>query len=101
MDKGSGFTGGAVGRDDSALSFIDNINKLYQHSGYDLGTADLAWLKNATLNAGKGLIGSRNKNALEGYFSMFVNFLMFDDAYNIVEDSFSDYLNNLQSNISV
>ena len=101
LDKGSGFTGGAVGRDDSALSFIDNVNKLYQHSGYNLSTTDLAWLKNATLNAGKGLIGSRNKNALEGYFSMFVNFLMFDDAYNIVEDSFSDYLNNLQGNISV
>ena len=53
---------------------------LYTRSGSNLSKADLAWLKVATLNAGQGLIGSRNKQALEGYFAMFVDYLMFDDA---------------------
>ena len=101
LDKGSGFTGGSIGRNDSALSFIDNINMLYTRSGSNLSKADLAWLKVATLNAGQGLIGSRNKQALEGYFAMFVDYLMFDDAQNIVADAFSDYSKTLDDTINV
>ena len=52
LDKGSGFTGGALGKGDSALSFIDNIKNIYAHSGNNLSMTDLAWLKLAVLNAG-------------------------------------------------
>ena len=32
---------------------------------------------------------------------MFVNFLMFDDAYNIVADAFSNYIETLSGTIGV
>lgn len=88
-ETGAGFTGGSVGKEDSVLSFLENLFNLYRHSGTTLKETDLTWLRLAALNSGSGLIGSRNKNSLEAYFSMFVSYLMFDDAYNIVEDAFT------------
>lgn len=98
-EMGAGFHGGAIGKNDSALSALENVKNLYLKSGNAIEEKDLIWLKTAILNSGSGLIGAKNKSSLEAYFSMFVSYLMFDDAYNIVEDAFDENNEKYASNL--
>ena len=87
MEAGIGFSGGAMGKNDSGLSVIDNLIALGKQGGNVLTDEDGTWLKFALLNSGLGLLGFKNRATLENYFSLFASFLMFDDAQNIVADA--------------
>ena len=98
-EMGAGFYGGSIGKNDNALSALENIKNLYEKSGTSISESDLIWLKTAILNSGSRLMGAKNKSSLEAYFSMFASYLMFDDAYNIVEDAFDDLHQKYSTNL--
>lgn len=85
-ERGIGFSGGAMGTDDSGIRAIDNIVALGKKGGI-METVDAEWLKFALVNSGLGLIGYKNRSSLENYFSLFASYLMFDDAQNMITDA--------------
>lgn len=78
-----GFGGASFGS-----NLVMQLNVLQQMSdsgGIDLG--DLKFLQFACVNAGDLMIGNFLKPSLENYFSIFVGFLMFNDAELMFEDT--------------
>lgn len=78
-----GFSGAAFG---SNLTNQLNIIASMQATG-GLTEKDVEFFKWAMLNAGALMIGKNLKPQLEDYFSIFVGFLMFNDATLMVEDA--------------
>ena len=77
-----GFKGASLG---SNLNLQLNIlNQLADSGGFSLG--DLQYLQFAMINAGSQMLGNFLKSSLEDYFSIFVGFLMFNDAELMFED---------------
>lgn len=80
--KDGGFSGASFG---SSLPLqLNIINQLADSGGFDIG--DLNFLQFALINAGSQMIGHYLKSSLEDYFSIFVGFLMFNDAELMFED---------------
>lgn len=84
-----GFEGAAFGM--NLIEQLNIIQTMLDSGGISM--IDAEWLYQAMLNAGKNMIGSNNKHALEDYFSTFIGFLMFNDAALMVEDV-GNFLNN-------
>lgn len=84
-----GFEGAAFGT--NLIEELNIIQTMLDSGGISM--IDAEWLYQAMLNAGKNMIGSNNKHALEDYFSAFIGFLMFNDAALMVEDV-GNFLNN-------
>ena len=87
-DEG-GFKGGSLGSD--VESQIKNINYMLELGG--ITPLDAEWLLTATLNAGSGMIGSSQRNALENYFSTAAAMLMFRTGGNTIKQ-WSDQIKN-------
>ena len=77
-----GFGGASFG---STLPMQLNVlQQVSDSGGFSLG--DLKFLQFACVNAGNQMIGHFLKSPLENYFSIFVGFLMFNDAELMFED---------------
>lgn len=77
-----GFGGASFG---STLPMQLNVlQQMADSGGINLG--DLEFLQFACINAGNQMIGHFLKSPLENYFSIFVGFLMFNDAELMFED---------------
>lgn len=77
-----GFQGAAFGPNlIQQLNIIDEMS----HNGI-ISLLDVEDLQFALVNAGAQMIGRKYKRTLEDYFSMFVGFLMFNDAQLAYED---------------
>ncbi len=64
---------------------LAKIEALGATGGFSM--ADKAWLTNAIINSGPGMIANDNKNALEQYLSTFAVILLFDDQVNIAREA--------------
>lgn len=92
----SGFTGAAFGP-----NLIEQLNIIDEmaHNGI-ISLLDVEDLQFALVNAGEQMIGREYKSTLEDYFSMFVGFLMFNDAQLAYEDVSNWMQNNVISNVN-
>lgn len=77
-----GFGGASFG---STLPMQLNVLQQMSDSG-GISIGDLQFLQFACVNAGQQMIGHFLKPSLENYFSIFVGFLMFNDAELMFED---------------
>ena len=91
-----GFTGAAFGP-----NLIEQLNILDEmtHNGI-ISLLDIEDLQFALVNAGEQMIGKDYKSTLEDYFSMFVGFLMFNDAQLAYEDVSNWMKTNIISNVN-
>ena len=89
-ERGIGFSGGAMGKDNNGFSVIDNILAMGKKAHILDVKDDAEWLKFALINSGLGLLGFKNRSSLENYFSLFASYLMFDDAQLMVSQAFAE-----------
>lgn len=89
-ERGIGFSGGAMGKDNNGFSVIDNILAMGKKAHVLDAQDDAEWLKFALINSGLGLLGFKNRSSLENYFSLFASYLMFDDAQLMVSQAFAE-----------
>ena len=99
-----GYTGAGVGQFKSEGGFggasfgsnlvmqLNVLSQMADSGGIDLG--DLSFLQFACVNAGGQMIGNFLKPSLENYFSIFVGFLMFNDAELMFEDT-ANWMSNI------
>ena len=76
---------------------IEIINTMLEEGG--ISPLDADWLIFAAINCGDGMIGMKNKHALEDYLSGFASLLMFSDASIIAEDTQKNLQNNMPGTI--
>lgn len=78
------FGGGSIGA--NITEQLTNIATLLNVANY--GSAftayDQKWLLSAIINSGSGLVGEENREGLEKYLSAMLGYLLFDDAYLII-----------------
>jgi len=96
FDFYQGFEGAAFGS--NLNNQLDIISNMMEAGGITLD--DKQWLQFAMINAGRNMIGHTYKTSIEDYFSLFVGFLMFNDAYIMVEDAKKYIENAYDSNVS-
>lgn len=96
FDFYQGFEGAAFGSNLS--NQLDIISNMMEAGGITLD--DKQWLQFAMINAGRNMIGRTYKTSIEDYFSLFVGFLMFNDAYIMVEDAKKYIENKYDSDVS-
>lgn len=89
-ERGIGFSGGAMGKDNNGFSVIDNILAMGKKAHVLDVESDAEWLKFALINSGLGLLGFKNRSSLENYFSLFASYLMFDDAQLMISQAFEE-----------
>ena len=77
-----GFEGASFGS--NLVMQLNVLQQMADSGGIDIG--DLQFLQFACVNAGNQMIGHFLKPSLENYFSIFVGFLMFNDAELMFED---------------
>ena len=89
-ERGIGFSGGAMGKDNNGFSVIDNILAMGKKAHILDVKDDAEWLKFALINSGLGLLGFKNRSSLENYFSLFASYLMFDDAQLMISQALAE-----------
>ena len=91
-----GFSGAAFGSNlNNQLEILASMEAMG-----GLTKADIEFFKWAMINAGELMIGRKNKTSLEDYFSIFVGFLMFNDASLMIKDAQSFIQSGLSADTS-
>lgn len=89
MVSEGGFAGGSIGGDIDKQIF--NINKMLEWGG--ITPLDAERLVAMVLNSGDALIGSKNRSALENYFSTVGSMLMFRTGGNALQQWYAQATN--------